>query len=130
LRGDGERFCDLEKWPSPLDFIPLEEHDQGLGAVPVWFVKLSEIQAATADNKLTITEILAMPSLRKGLASEFQLVELYGGLRPQGFGNGSIEVTAKGLFQDGTPFQFEFKEMGKKDGNGVSFTRNVRIEFQ
>lgn len=61
----------------PLDFLPLEAHEHGLGAVPVWFVRISEIQAATADNKLTITELLAMPSLRKGLASQFELACIF-----------------------------------------------------
>ena len=123
-------FAIWKNGPPPLDFLPLEAHEHGLGAVPVWFVRLSEIQAATADNKLTITELLAMPSLRKGLASQFELVQLFGLLRPQGFGNGSIEVTANGVLQDGTPFQVEDVEMGKKDGGGVNFTRHVRIEFQ
>ena len=53
-------FAIWKNGPPPLDVIPLEAHEHGLGAVPVWFVRLSEIQAATADNKLTITELLAI----------------------------------------------------------------------
>jgi len=123
-------FSIWKNGPPPIDSVPILVSDHGLGAVPVWFVRLAEIQAAAADGNLTITEILAMPSLRKGVASQFESLQQPGAYRPQGAGNGSIQATASGVLQDGTPFLFEFREMGVKDGGGVSYVRNVRIEFK
>lgn len=42
----------------------------GLGAVPVWFVSWPEMQAALADDVLTV--LLSLPSLRIGSASFFK----------------------------------------------------------
>ena len=81
-------------------------------------------------RQLTINEIQALPSLRKGVAKVFEEVELFGLYRPQGEGNGSIEAVANGVLRDGTPFQLEFREMGVKNGGGVSYVRHVRIDFK
>jgi hypothetical protein len=107
----------------------MQESDNG-NAVPVWFVKVADFQAAAADDQVTIAEILAMPSLRKGTAHTFESVDHFGAYRPQGQGNGSIETTANGTLQDGTAFQVEFREMGVKNGGGVSFVRHIRIDFR
>jgi hypothetical protein len=115
--------------PFPIDSVPLQESDSG-NAVPVWFVKVADFQAAAADDQVTIGEILAMPSLRKGTARTFESVDHFGAYRPQGTGNGSIETTANGTLQDGTAFQVEFREMGVKNGDGVSFVRHIRIDFR
>jgi hypothetical protein len=115
--------------PPPIDSIPLQESDKG-DAVPVWFVKLAEFRTAGADDKITITELKSLPSLRTGTARTFETVDHFGAYRPQGEGNGSIEATASGTLQDGTSFQVEFREMGVKNGGGVSFVRHVRIEFK
>jgi hypothetical protein len=115
---------------NPGDFIPVQAVLKGLGAVPVWFVKVSEVQAIIAGtNKLTTVQLLASPSLRKGLASQYSEVELFGMFRPQGEGNGSIEVVANGTLDDGTSFQLEWRDMGKKGGDGQDFVRHVRIAF-
>ena len=116
--------------PPPIDFVPIQEVWHGNGAVSVWFASLSEFQSAVDDDNVTIAEILALPSLRKGLASVYAEVTHPGAFRPQGQGNGSIEVVASGLLEDGTSFQLEFREMGKKDGGGVSFVRHIRIGFR
>jgi hypothetical protein len=56
---------------NPGDFIPVQAVLKGLGAVPVWFVKVSDVQAIVAGtNKLTTAQLLASSSLRKGLATE------------------------------------------------------------
>jgi hypothetical protein len=115
---------------SPDDFIPVQAILKGLGSVPVWFVKLADIQAVLAGNKLTITQLLAMPSLRKGFANLYDEVDEPGVFRPQGAGNGSIRVTAHGSLEDGTSFQLEWLDMGKKDGNGQDFVRHVLIAFK
>ena len=123
-------FAIWKNGPPPIDFVPIQVSWHGLGAVPVWFARLSEVQAAVADNKLTITEILALPSLRKGSANVFDEVTHPGAYRPQGAGNGSIEAVANGVLGNGTRFQLEFREMGVKDGGGVSYVRHVRIDFK
>ncbi|HEY2018474.1 MAG TPA: hypothetical protein VGH38_33440 [Bryobacteraceae bacterium] len=114
---------------NPNDFVPVQANLKGLGAVPIWFVKLTDVQAALGGNKLTITQLLAMPSLRKG-SNLYGEVDQPGVFRPQGEGNGSIQVTASGSLEDGTSFQFEWRDMGKKDGNGQDFVRHVRIAFK
>ena len=115
---------------SPDDFVPVQAVLKGLGAVPVWFVKLADIQAVLSGNKLTITQLLAIPSLRKGFANLYNEVDHPGVFRPQGAGNGSIHVTASGSLEDGTSFQLEWLEMGVKNGDGQSFVRNARIAFK
>jgi hypothetical protein len=115
---------------NPNDFIPVQANLKGLGAVPVWFAKLADIQAVLAGNKLTITQLLAIPSLRKGLANLYDEIDQPGVFRPQGAGNGSIHVTASGSLEDGTSFQLEWLEMGVKNGDGQSFVRHARIAFK
>ena len=87
---------------SPDDFVPIQANLKGLGAVPVWFVKLSEIRSILAGNQLTIGQLLASQSLRKGLANLYEEVDMPGTSRPQGQGNGSIHVVAGGSLEDGT----------------------------
>ena len=113
----------------PGDFIPVQAVLKGLGAVPVWFVRVSDLQPIFAGNKLTITQLLACPSLRKGVATQYSEVDLFGMFRPQGEGNGSTEVVANGSLDDGTSFQLEWRDMGKKGGDGQGFVRHVRIAF-
>jgi hypothetical protein len=114
----------------PSDFVPIQANLKGLGAVPVWFAKLSEVQTVLAGNKLTITQLLAIPSLRKGFANLYDEIVQPGVFRPQGEGNGSIHVTASGFLEDGTSFQLEWVEMGVKNGNGQTFVRHARIAFK
>ena len=69
--------------PFPIDSVPMQESDNG-NAVPVWFVKVANFQAAAADDQVTIAEILAMSSLRGGTAHTFESVDHFGAYRPQG----------------------------------------------
>jgi hypothetical protein len=114
---------------NPDDFIPVQANLNGLGAVPVWFVKLSEVQALLAGNQITVAQLLASPSLRKGVATNYDEVDLPGVFRPQGQGNGSIHVVANGSLEGGGSFQLEWQEMGMKNGDGQSFVRHARIAF-
>ena len=50
-----------------------------------------------------------------------------GVLRPQGAGNGKIEIASSGTLNDGRDFQFSVREMGE---NQISTLRHVRIEFR
>ena len=56
----------------------------------------------------------ALPSLRKGQAGIYTEITQPGAYRPQGEGNGAIQVVAGGKLEDGTIFQLEFREMGVK----------------
>jgi len=89
-----------------------------------------QVQSIVAGNTLTVNQLLACSSLRKGFASTYDEVDLPGVNRPQGAGNGSTKITASGFLADGTSFQFEWVDMGKKDGNGQDFVRHVRIAFK
>jgi hypothetical protein len=54
-------------------------------------------------------------------------VNQIGTLRPQGPGNGKIEIASSGTLNDGREFQFSVREMGV---DRVSTLRHVRIEFR
>ncbi len=56
------------------DPAPLYQVLKGLGAVPVWFVSLTEYQAAKSDGILTIGELEGMDSLRTGAGSKVNVV--------------------------------------------------------
>jgi hypothetical protein len=125
--------------------IPIQVNLKGLGAVPVWFVKLTEVQAIiAAGNTLTKTQLLASPSLRKGKANVYEEVDLPGPNRPPGLsrpgapegpggpGSGSTQVVASGsLDGTGVSFQLEWLDMGVKNGDGsIDLVRHARIAFK
>lgn len=99
----------------------------GLGAVPSWFVSWAELQAAIADDVLTVPELLALPSLRIGSAGFYKQTQQPGPERPQGAGNGKIQIVARGILMNGQSFQFQVREMGVE---GVSVLRHITIEFR
>jgi hypothetical protein len=113
--------------PPPVDSAPIQSNLHGLGAVPIWFVSWPELQAALADNVLTVPELLSLPSLRIGFASFFKETQHPGAERPQGIGNGKIEITAHGTLTDGRTFQFQVREMGVDQ---QSVLRHIKIEFR
>jgi len=84
-----------------IDPAPIQSNLHGLGAVPVWFVSWSDLQAGLDDDTLTVPELLAMPSLLVGSADFFQET-----LHPSGTANvPKISFVASGLLQDGRQFQ-------------------------
>ncbi len=105
--------------PSPADFVW-----HGTGAVPVWFVRLPELQAAVADDELTIGELAALPSLLMGSASFF-LESARNSIVEQRGGNEA--VVASGSLADGRSFQLEFTEEFRE---GRHLFPHVRIEFR
>ena len=105
---------------------PIHVVMRGLGAVPILFVSWPEFQAAASDDVLTMPELLTLPSLRIGFASSFQLSQHPGSNRPQGFGNGKIELVARGSLQNGGSFFFQAREMGVDQ---VSVLRHITIEL-
>jgi hypothetical protein len=90
-------------------------------------VRWSELQASITDGEITIGDLATLPSLLIGSASFFELVNQIGTLRPQGPGNGKIEIAASGTLNDGREFHFSAREIGVDQ---VSTLRHVRIEFR
>ena len=82
---------------------------------------------AIADGDLTFGELKTLPSLLMGSASFFEYVNQIGALRPQGPGNGKIEIASSGTLADGRDFQFSVREMGVDQ---ISTLRHIRIEFR
>ncbi|MFY9610944.1 MAG: hypothetical protein WAU45_20325 [Blastocatellia bacterium] len=113
--------------PPPVDEAPIQVNLLGLGAVPVWFVSWTEMQAALADNVLTVPELSSLPSLRIGSASFFKETQHPGPERPQGPGNGKIEINARGTLSDGRTFILQVREMGVDQESTI---RHIRIEFK
>jgi hypothetical protein len=110
----------------PDDLLPIHALLMGNGAVPIWFMRWSELQTAIDDDVLTITELETLPSLLVGSASFFEYLQQPGAFRPQGFGNGKIESVASGTLSDGRGFQFSVREVGVDQ---ISTLRHIRIQF-
>lgn len=121
-----EGFALWKNGPPPIDFVPIFSQFHGSGSVPVWFVQWPELLGAVADSNLTLTELASMESLQIGFASLYQDTVLPGVNRPQGPGNGKIEINAFGFLLDGRSFQLSIREMGD---DGISILRHVRIEI-
>src|SRR5215471_11633154 len=64
----------FEVWKNglPIDQAPLVAKTHGLGNVPVWFVAWPELEAAIADQVLTIFELASLPSLQIGYADFYE----------------------------------------------------------
>ena len=85
-----------------IDAAPLLVELHGLGAVPVWFVRWPALQAAVADDTLTIGELASLQPL-VGSATAYNET-----LRPTGVVKvTSFELNALGWLVDGRSFQFE-----------------------
>jgi hypothetical protein len=120
-------FAIYKNGPPPIDVVPLYAMLMSNGSVPIWFVRWSELQWAIADDELTIGDLRTLPSLLPGSSSFFEYVNHIGVLRPQGTGNGKIEIAASGTLIDGRDFQFSVREMGV---NQSSTLRHIRIEYR
>ena len=113
--------------PPPIDFVPWQVVMHGAGAVPIVFVPWPALEAAITDDVLTLSEVRAIPGLQVGVASTFELTQQPGSLRPQGLGNGMIELVARGLLEDRRSFSIELREMGVDQ---VSTLRHIAITFR
>jgi hypothetical protein len=103
--------------PGASDPIQIKLH--GLGAVPVWFVALEELQDALENDELTVPELEAMPSLRKGTASFYNET-----LHPTGVVKvPMINYVASGTLEDGRSFHVHALLVSGK-------VTNVSIKFK
>jgi len=86
---------------------------------PVWFVRLTELQAAIADGVMTIGELAALPSLLVGAADFFTeaIHPLDGGQQPM------LSIVASGYLEDGRTFTYSAAE-------AAGLIRDVLIRFR
>ena len=96
---------EIRKSLAPEDVIPIQGRLWGLGAVPILFVRWPELQAATADGILTLPELRSLLSLQIGYASFFSMTH-HPWAPGDDFRGESIEISARGILQDGRQFQF------------------------
>jgi hypothetical protein len=109
----------LEIWKNGVasDQGPMQSKLFGNGAVPVWFVSVSDFNAALPG--ITMRELALMPSLRKGSATFFEET-----LHPAGAARQTmLHISSYGWLEDGAYFQYQATE-----AHGVLAT--VRIEIR
>jgi hypothetical protein len=103
--------------PPPIDAPPMMIVSRGTGSVPIWFVSWPQLQAAVADDNLTLTELLAMDSLIVGSAHQFHET-----LHPtDGAVNPRIVITAKGTLSDGRTFHLQHTAGNNRAQTNISF---------
>jgi hypothetical protein len=105
---------------------PFQTHERGTGAVPVYFVRLSELQAAIADDVITIGELESLPSLLIGKASFLEHIT-HNTNQPTNHGHETL--VSRGLLEDGRSFEFRYNEKFLPESNEHVFP-NVKIEFK
>lgn len=108
----------FELWRDPsTDQGPRQAKYEGNGAVPVWFISAADFHAALPG--LTLSELLAMPSLLQGFATSYEET-----LHPLGAAKENmLEIVASGSLPDGRTFQLTAVE-------AVQELRFVRIDFR
>ena len=85
-----------------IDPAPIVAELQGLGAVPVWFVSWPALQAAIADDALTIGDLEAMRPLVGSATFYHETIRPYEAVKL-----GTIEFNASGMLLDGRSFQLK-----------------------
>lgn len=95
----------VEYWANgpQTDPAPLIAEMTGRGAVPVWFIAQSEVEAAMADGVVTIGELAGSPSLLKGEATTYTELLHPGQSNPQPL----IQFKAEGALEDGRSFMVD-----------------------
>ena len=115
-----------EWWHSLSAPPPFQIREYGLGAVPVYFVRLSELTTAIADDILTIGELHSLPSLLTGTASDLLQV-VHNSNQPTNHGHETL--VSRGTLEDGRTFEFRYNEKFLLDTQEHVFP-NVKIEFK
>jgi len=115
-----------EWWHSLSEPPPFQHRERGLGAVPVYFVRLSELESAIADDVLTLTELRSLPSLMIGNAS--YLLQVVHNSN-QAANHGHETLVSRGTLGDGRTFEFRYNEKFLPESE-VHVFQNVKIEFK
>ena len=115
-----------EWWHDPPVPPPFQIHERGLGAVPIYFVALSEYLAAIADDVLTIGELESLPSLLIGYASFLHHVVHNSN---QAANHGHETLVSRGTLEDGRTFEFRYNEKFLPE-TGEHVFPNVKISFE
>ena len=105
---------------------PFQTHTRGVGAVPVYFVRWSELQAAIADDVITIGQLESLPSLLIGHASFLQQIA-HNTNQPTNHGHETL--VSRGVLEDGRSFEFRYNEKFLPE-TGEHVFPNVKIEFK
>lgn len=105
-----------------IDPAPRQTVYRGLGAVPIVFARLSEIQAAMV-GELTLAELLGLPSALVGHADRYNETDILGVSGPLGPGRGMYKITASGELEDGRSFRLKVNEV-------LGELKQVRIQFK
>jgi hypothetical protein len=93
-----------------IDLAPRQTRLSG-SAVPIVFVRWSQLSAAIGDGTLTLPELLALPSSIVGTASHYSETAIYGISGPLGPGRGMYKITASGSLSDGRSFRLHVNEV-------------------
>lgn len=132
-------FPDFGAFTCPLNVSGFELWDNGPGidagprhtvssglSVPVWFVPWPALQAALADDVLTLSELNSLSPL-KGIAKTFH--EVLNPFVPPGTTGGAkvphLTITASGVLPDARSFQYEFAAVSPGEE-----PHHVRIVFR
>jgi hypothetical protein len=134
--------CDLtvsgRVWFVPGITIPTQERYFGLGAVPIYFALLSEVQSVAGDSPadpdsdpdIYIGELAGLPSLNIGYADRFEMV-IHNSDKAANPGHEVADARGtigQGLFA-GRPFRYHHNERFDPE-TGVHSYRAVRISFE
>lgn len=93
-----------------IDLAPRQTKLSG-EAVPIVFVRWSQVSAAVADGVLTLPELLALPSAIVGTASRYTETDIFGISGPLGAGRGMYKISAAGTLSDGRSFRLHVNEV-------------------
>ena len=107
-----------------IDVAPRHVVSSG-GSVPVWFVPWPDLQAAIADDVLTISELDSLGPL-KGVAAFQEVLNPF--VLPGETGGAKVThlaITASGVLSDGRSFQYEYTDAFADPNKG-----HVRIVFR
>jgi hypothetical protein len=116
-----------EAWRrSASDVVPFQIHEQGTGAVPIYFVAEAELLTAIADDLLTIGELQNLPSLQVGWATFLEHVVHNS---TQAANHGHETLVSYGYLDDQRSFQFRWNEKFFPE-TGEHVFPNVRIRFE
>jgi len=111
----------------PFITAPIQWQFHGLGAVPMWFVSWPELQAAIADNVLTIVDLEGMTSLLTGTAS-FYTETLHPYDPSAVVKNPMIVYEVHGQLEDGRSFKVHVQAITPSQNE--KWIENISITFK